>query len=168
MGTCFDTNSTGISFYDGILKNPAYYEAAKGKVGRVVLMSPDEYIRQAAKLREVPTTYEEELRGVADQLVREYVERVCKGEKMPLLLLDTTTQAQDGRHRAIAAKCLGLAKVPVLVVKKGREPWQIPRGEYGAAKCNHEHIVRQALSAGKPVPAQVLEDYPKLVGRHDD
>lgn len=46
-----------------------------------------------------------------------------------------------------------------------KEPWQMTRSEYVDGRYRspgmHMEAVRQALSAGKPVSQEVLEDYPQ-------
>lgn len=56
---------------------------------------------------------------------------------------------------------------------KGKEPWEMREDEwlrvtsetkyFTPAPGSHEQYVRDALSEGKPVPAEVLKDYPDLV-----
>ena len=55
----------------------------------------------------------------------------------------------DGHHRFQAAKELGYIKIPV---KEYESP----------ADTSHEQIIKQAISEGKPVPPEVLKDYPDL------
>jgi outer membrane biosynthesis protein TonB len=80
-----------------------------------------------------------------------------------------------------------VAPIPATIVK---EPWRMTKEEYvssiektqtglryhggltekqaiqmhiSAARTNHEYFVKQALSESKPVPAEVLVDYPDLI-----
>jgi len=118
----FDITRTGMPLYDELLKNPDYYKEKKGMAGTIIYMSPDSYIREAGKNREKPLTYDEELQGVDQNLVVKYMSRAISGEKMPMLVLDTVKKEQEGRHRAMVAKALGLKEVAVLKVLPSKKP----------------------------------------------
>ena len=56
---------------------------------------------------------------------------------------------------------------------KQKEPWEMTYGEYKKVSVSidpdaHKRIVKQALSEGKPVPAEVLRGYPDLKKRAED
>ena len=81
----------------------------KQRGGVVVEMTPDEFLSRAK-----PLEMDEETRENVDDLKR----HIQEGKKLdPLAIYEnnvTNVRASDGRHRAIAAKELGLEKVPVL------------------------------------------------------
>ena len=81
----------------------------KQRGGVIVEMTPDEFLSRAK-----PLEMDEETRENVDDLKRHMQE----GKKLdPLAIYEndvTNVRASDGRHRAIAAKELGLEKVPVL------------------------------------------------------
>jgi ddrB-like ParB superfamily domain/Zeta toxin len=81
------------------------YEAAGGKM---VSMSPDEFLAQSR-----PMEMDETTRENVDDLKRHIEEG---GTLDPLKL--TSDGREDGRHRAIAAKELGIAQVPVIQYRK--------------------------------------------------
>lgn len=66
----------------------------------------------------------------------------------------------------------GLSETKAMKSQRGFEDWQIPRdlyakGKWGSATSeargrNHRISVERALSEGKPVPPEVLKDYPDL------
>uniref|UniRef100_A0A6M3J1W0 Uncharacterized protein n=1 Tax=viral metagenome TaxID=1070528 RepID=A0A6M3J1W0_9ZZZZ len=103
----FDSTTTGTPHWDGLLK--------KGEA-KIVRMTPDEYLEQQAKAK---GTYPEDVsQYVLDETVVEYVERMKKGEKAPLPLIDWVEKTQEGRARVLAAKKLGQKEIPVLVREK--------------------------------------------------
>jgi len=110
------TNSTGMPTYDDMLKDPDYFKRAKGKVFKIIEMSPDKYIAYCHKGFGVGTFYPEQ------NLVDEYAARVKAGSKMPMPTLvyelseHGTDFSQEGRHRAYVAKALGVSTMPVMVV----------------------------------------------------
>jgi len=77
--------------------------------GVIVEMTPDEFLSRAK-----PLEMDEETRENVDDLKK----HIQEGKKLdPLAIYEndvTNVRASDGRHRAIAAKELGLEKVPVL------------------------------------------------------
>jgi hypothetical protein len=80
----------------------------KANGGRIVEMSPDEYISRVRPLE-------------IDEISRENIDLLKKhiedgGELDPLLI--RANGKEDGRHRAYAAKELGIGKVPVIVYDK--------------------------------------------------
>lgn len=110
------SNTTDLSFYDGIIKYPEYHKQAKGMCGRIVHMSPDKYFEGSAKIQKTSALRQREM--VYDQLVKKYIKRSNAGGKMPLTVLDFEGNNQEGRHRAMVAEKLGLKKMPVLIVEK--------------------------------------------------
>jgi hypothetical protein len=80
----------------------------KADGGRIVEMSPDEYINRVR-----PLEIDESSRENID-LLKKHIED--GGELDPLLI--RANGKEDGRHRAYAAKELGIGKVPVIVYDK--------------------------------------------------
>jgi len=61
---------------------------------------------------------------------------------------------------------LGEQKVSAAVKASSiKEPWRMIKAEY-KGRLSHKTIVENALKAGKPVPLDVLEDYPGLSSRY--
>jgi hypothetical protein len=119
----FNFDSTGVSHYnnlfgprgeekdnvDGITQKE-YYEKHKQQVGQVVNISPDEYLSIIPHAEPSP----ESQKHLKDKL--------AAGEKLNIGFLDysQTKFAQEGRNRAYLARELGIKKIPVLIVAKGK------------------------------------------------
>lgn len=108
------SDETDLPFYDDMLKNPDYFERAKGLVFVVVSMSPDDYMEKCADIHD--TSVKQQHNMTDPTLISHYEERVLDGSPMPLPVLDYSRLNQEGRHRAIVAKNLGLSEIPVLIV----------------------------------------------------
>ena len=106
-----------MPYYDQMLKNPNYFKKAKGKKFTVKLMSPDQYIQAVARQQKTSTGFQYE--HIHPKLVQKYKKLTLSGSPMPMLTIENTKDAhtQEGRHRAMVAKELGVKKVPVMVVK---------------------------------------------------
>jgi len=115
----FDANTTDIPWYDGLLKNPAYYCDAKNTAGTVEYMSPGEYLSRSAKAKGVSEEFDREV--VAPGYVDSYAKAMGAGAKFPMPVIDLTRGEQEGKHRALAAEKLGVKSIPVLMVKKCSE-----------------------------------------------
>ena len=90
-------------------------EAGKGFIAE---MSPDEYLDRIA-FEIFQTTRERAI--VCDYSnVKEYAEMMANGVKFDMGYLDYTDKGQEGRHRAMAARLLGIEKIPVYI--RGRRP----------------------------------------------
>lgn len=110
----FRTDKTDIPVYDNMMNKPAYHKRAKGMTFKIVYMSPDEYLTRCARMFNTPFKY----RMIESQLVEKYKKRVLNGSKMPLPVIDEKEQSQEGRHRAMVAKELGVKRMPVLIVQR--------------------------------------------------
>lgn len=131
----FDITTTGMSYYDAMLhkeyiagnRDPVeYFKTNKGLVFEIVWMSPTQYLEESYKIHRkfsidygIPQiTFETYLKTNIDpDLINEYVQRTLEGSKMPMPVLDYDKLTQEGRHRAVVAKELGVEKIPVLVVR---------------------------------------------------
>lgn len=85
-----------------------YMAGYKKRTGKVVMMTPDEYL---SKIR-----YDEPTPSSIEFMKK----KLAKGEKLAMPSLDYTggTLEQEGRNRAYLAKELGIEKIPVLVAEK--------------------------------------------------
>lgn len=103
----------------------AYYRDQKNRVGKIIMMTPDEYIQECAegafKGRVTPEELKQSRYASKDKdgnsLIDSYVKAMKSGDKFPMCYIDYTGH-QEGIHRMIAA---GIAfgwnkKFPVLVV----------------------------------------------------
>jgi hypothetical protein len=109
-------NTTDMSYYDGVIQFPRYHKENKGVCGKIELMSPDDYIQSCALSRSRPNTVDEEMMNVNMTRVIVLEQKMRAGEKLPLIVIDKKSCMQEGRHRALASKRIGLEKIPVLVV----------------------------------------------------
>jgi hypothetical protein len=109
---------TDLPWYDNLLKNPEYYKKAKGLVGKVVEMSPSEYIQKAADIFKSPVN--EVIRSRSPSLISKYA-RELKTDEFPMPVLDYAVETQEGLHRALAAMEANIKKMSVLIVNKFKE-----------------------------------------------
>jgi len=116
----FDTTSTDMSYYDGLMKNPAYYLKSKGVVGKITIMSPDEYMYHCAKSRSKPSTIAHERRMISEEHKDNLKKWQRAGNKFPLPVVDYEYHEQEGRHRVMVAEDMGMDEIPVLVVRPAK------------------------------------------------
>ena len=121
-----DTKHTGMSFYDDFLdpKNAKYMLEEKNLKGKIVMMSPEQYYEECARVcwpgRNVTVEKLKYERGVLGkntinklkQVVQHYKRRLC----MPMI--NYTDPGQEGLHRMyVVGELYGWDfKVPVLIV----------------------------------------------------
>jgi hypothetical protein len=98
---------------DDLIADPKYFKRAKRTTFDKTSMDPDEYQHAAARALRVSTS--DSMRSINPDLVDEYAEKMRQGSRFPVLYLDHDKKAQEGRHRAAAAKQLGI-RVPVVVI----------------------------------------------------
>ena len=106
--------------YSDIFRNAAYQKFEKNKVAEYVNMSPSEYLERAAKgFKMTPEALiASRTNKFSTPLVNKYAKMFKQGSKAEALVLDHTDGfSQEGIHRAMAAKKIGLAEVPVVVAK---------------------------------------------------
>ncbi len=60
-------------------------------------------------------------RNIDTDKINEYLERTLDDSKMPMPVLDYDKLTQEGRHRAVVAKELGVEEIPVLIVRTYEE-----------------------------------------------
>lgn len=119
----FNPKKTGMSMYDDVL-NDWEYGLRKNRLGKVVQMTPEEYISEAAKIFSTHgriVTPEELIRQRTDSDLVRLKEILPQGNiDMPMLNYGPSGYAtQEGLHRAIAAKQLGATKIPVAIFQTG-------------------------------------------------
>jgi hypothetical protein len=108
-------SKTDLSLYDNLLKNPDYFRKNKGMDGHVIMMTPEGYMQICAMIQKISIQREYDM--IDDKQVELLLNKVKTGTKMFLPVIDYIAKTQEGRHRAMVAKKLGLEKMPVLVVK---------------------------------------------------
>lgn len=99
----------GITEYDKNLK--------EGK-GFIAEMSPDEYLDRISY--EIFRTTKERAIVCDYSNVKEYAKMMADGVKFDMGYLDYARVEQEGRHRAMAAKLLGIEKIPVYIRGRSR------------------------------------------------
>lgn len=136
----FNTNTTGVFFYDDFLPNstnreyvlnkqrPGYYEDDDWwhySDSYITEVTPQEYFDLCYKyIFEKPTI---DIKDVIDinskyysidaQRCLDLANKMKSNIKMDLPYIDFRKQAQEGRHRAGAAYLLGIETIPVLILK---------------------------------------------------
>ena len=121
-----------MPFYDNMMDMPEYFAEKKGYTFEIVEMSPDDYLyevawgfskdkEEKASPKELRRRFEHE--RISKELIEKYTDRWKKGEKPPMLTIEYRKTkygdiffAQEGIHRAVMAKRLGVKKVPVMRV----------------------------------------------------
>ena len=112
--------------------DPAYQILEKDLIPELVMMSPDEYIREASRIlsRQSPgdidfdnvvrsrTQDMEYLQGIQDLL--------DQGADFQVTFLDYKRGGQEGLHRAISARNLGEEQIPVMIMRSAKGDNLIP------------------------------------------
>ena len=139
----FNTDTTGISHFDNLfgkigneidnvegITQREYFKKNKNTSADIVYMSPDEYIKNAAmgqwEASSKKVSFDEFLkdiqtRRVSEESLSRLRKAISEGKKinMPYLEYDKEgLYGQEGYHRALIAKEMGLKEMPVLLVKK--------------------------------------------------
>lgn len=132
----FSTTNTDMTSYNDSLKYNLYQRETKGRFSEVVLMSPDEYI-DLCHYGFFNTGYTKGIyskdkmlsdRSKDRELIEKLKDLINSDEELAMPVLefgDVNTDNfyfyQEGLHRAIAAKELGLKEIPVLLMFSGRK-----------------------------------------------
>jgi hypothetical protein len=108
---------THMPMYDNMLANPKYFREQKGMVFKIETMTPDEYMAECAKGQH--STIMQEERTIDRNKVDKYAKLMQSGEKFPMPVIEHGKYGmiQEGRHRALAAKQIGVKNIPVMVVR---------------------------------------------------
>lgn len=121
----FKDSETGMPTYDDMMANPDYFARAKRRKGGIVMMGPDEYIQRAAKgfqKFDPDSSIESVVAGRDSALIDRYAKEMQAGDKFPTIMLDYSIGfGQEGLHRALAAKKLGIEEIPVMIVSMTRK-----------------------------------------------
>ena len=119
-------DSTGVSDYDDLLdpQSKEYWLTKKNRVGHIEYMSPDEYIEKCAE-------YGFDHKTTADKLIKsrsadtDSIESITKAinnrTKIYMPYLNIADHTQEGLHRAVACKQLGIDTMKVLVIEVADE-----------------------------------------------
>jgi hypothetical protein len=100
-----------------MLDNPEYYKKNKKMYGYIEELTPEEYMKRCAELHK--SSYTQQMQHVDKEVIYRIVKDIKENHtKMYLPMLDYRINSQEGRHRAMIAKELGLFHIPVLIVKE--------------------------------------------------
>lgn len=124
---------------------------------RIVMMSPDEYIKQAFKKQ---PNYNPEAHPDAIKRATQYAEAMKNGDKFPIPTI--SDNAQDGFHRAFAAKMNGIGQIPVelkttpvkTVKIKGNDSLS-PSKNFDSQAYVKEQTARQEAARASSIPAKI-------------
>jgi hypothetical protein len=135
----FRSDKTGMPYYDQLLKLPDYYRTNKGVTGRIVMMTPMDYMQRVANMHR--STPEREEISLSQKHLAEYTKMIKEGTEFEMPVLDYaygSRGTQEGRHRAIAARDAGITKIPVLIVEKAipSDFGTSPNAQYYVGKDN--------------------------------
>ncbi len=98
---------------DFTIKQPEL-AAQEGRAGKIVYMTPDEYLKLAAKIQKA--SLESFLSATSQEAIDNYRQLIKIGNKPDMPTLNYKDLFQEGRHRAIAAKLEGYEYIPVLII----------------------------------------------------
>lgn len=158
----FNSKSTDMPLYDDFFRSDwhtDYFRTEKGFDVAVENMSPDEYIRRAARgFKQDP----DKLIGQrSPDVVSRYAEEMKRGDKFPSLMLDYFDGfSQEGLHRAMAAKEAGIDSVPVYIRRDIRKKPPVKTSDQ--VDEFDRQIIEKELSdeiAGKSVLDEILDDF---------
>lgn len=111
----FNINTTGLRWADAILTGEPEALLHYGVTGRLVWMSPDAYCVMQAEAKGQPVAVD--LSKVDQAKVDNYANMMRIGAAhFPVCM--TRPGGQDGRHRALAAKQVGIKTIPVFVMSR--------------------------------------------------
>ena len=119
MENIFDLTTTDIPYYDKLLKYGKGLERDDIEVTATIeYMSPDEYFQYCAIMHKC--TVQDEFKYIDERNMQELTQ-VVESDKLPIGFLNNVCREQEGRHRALLAKRLGIELIPVLVIKNKEE-----------------------------------------------
>lgn len=122
----FSTDATDSPTIDEILfdqHKQQYYNEYKGWQGKVVTMSPEEYIQRCKQgFASIGEVGEVEAPRRESHKTTQYAELMRQGEKFPMPYLDYRHGfSQEGLHRAFAAIQAGIEQIPVAIIDRTPE-----------------------------------------------
>lgn len=111
--------------YQQMRDNRSYYEVRKGVAFKIAMISPDDYL-DAIHLGFKVRSGMDESKIFSHERVNEYAQQMQAGDKFPLPTLEYKWRygfsgnpyvgfSQEGHHRALAAKQIGLGLIPVFI-----------------------------------------------------
>ena len=139
-----------------LIREPNFYRDRKDIETELVSMSPDEYLQKASNI----LSENEESKRTPQEII-EYKKTDEGPDYIPLMAqsmregnvyaapaLDYKDSSQEGMHRALAAKQLGITSIPVMV----KDSYKDPKGDLGKKRKKSEtrkRLSRAANAANK-------------------
>lgn len=156
--TLDDLDAPGVTAnqYD-YRKDPEYFAKNKDIVTSVERMSPDEYIEEATGIlasKGIQTADEILVQRSKDTENIDFLkDRIQSGEKTGAPYLDYKNAGQEGLHRAIAAKELGMESIPVQVIRsvEGKNAQTLPAKFNKLPESTPVDEVAEEAGGGDPV-----------------
>ena len=102
--------------YDGFsttMRIGQFDEDLKNGIGFIAEMTPDEYLERISM--DIFHTSYERTTSCYYENVKEYARQMASGVKFDMGYIDYEKGGQEGRHRAMSAKILGIEKIPVYI-----------------------------------------------------
>lgn len=163
-----NTNKTGMSYYDNFLndKDHDYMKLTRGVQGRIVKMSPDEYISRIANdIFKVPVNTV--VSQASEDSIDKYASMMKSGVKFNLPYINYADEGQEGRHRALAAKKVGEKEIPVLIVTKYDRNKELGIPNKSSIKLMYGNTIEWTDKSGHNHHESIGLDVSKLKSRID-
>ena len=118
----FESDYDGDKYFDftslerfGAFENPIYFMLEKGKEFKLLHISPDSYLSRIA-IGFGGLSRDDLMAAVNMNLVHKYANDMKRGDKFPIGYYTLEKPDQEGRHRALACKELGVTSMPVIEI----------------------------------------------------
>ena len=104
--------------YMEMFDDPRYFREEKDRVAEVVVMTPAEYIKRAAKILNISDKEARRQRRFDKPHNIKMREAMEEGQQFTAPYLDYGSMGQEGLNRAVNAEQLGIKNMPVVVITK--------------------------------------------------
>lgn len=119
----FNNEYDGDKYFDfsslerfGAFEHPIYFMLEKGKLFKLIHISPDSYLSKIA-IGFGGLSREDVMMAVNMNTVNKYANDMKNGDKFPIGYFTVGKPDQEGRHRALACKELNITNIPVIEIK---------------------------------------------------
>lgn len=161
--TSLDSYGAIPNIYD-YARDPDYFRANKDIDFEIVEMSPDEYVSEAARILAADSRNSE-----ADQIIAQrsadterikwIQDKMEAGEPFQIGYLDYKSGGQEGFHRALAAKNLGMETIPVARIRSVKANNRIPLAPSAAAGLTAQNKTDSRNILASPVATTLGAGY---------
>jgi hypothetical protein len=158
----FNNKKTGMPLYDDVLNQgggEGYQYWYKGYDGAVVYMSPDEYLNKTEKgfSKDYGAGAIGNMGWFSKKAQDAIVDAIKKGDKIDMPMLDYSRKdfGQEGRHRAVVARALGVKEMPVFIMRRVTPEEKIKR----MTKIIEEAIHNLTLTGDRDKDTDMIEQY---------